>query len=119
MRRVEHPVNGFALGDVDCGCLFVINVLTERRFPTPDACFDVEGSHLKRKLGTEKLNNPATRLEIKLLAIYSSRKVGVKVAENRIEVDFYEGVPYRLLRNVLDFDPDLVAGGKHRRFAPL
>src|SRR5713101_1676185 len=105
MRRVEHTVNGLALGDVDRGGLFVINVLTERRFPTPDACFDVKGSHLERKLGTEKLNNPAARLEVKSLAVYFSRKVSVKIPENRIEVDFYEGVLYRLVRNVLYFDP--------------
>jgi hypothetical protein len=117
--RVKGTMNSFAFGDIDAGGMFVIQVLIEGRSTPPDTCFDVEGSHLKGELGTEELYNASARREIKSVSVYVSRKMSVKVTEDRIKVYFDQRILNRLVRNVLKLRPGLVASREHGRLATL
>ena len=58
VEGVKDTVHRFSLSHMDIGGSFVIQVLGEVVFPTPDACFNMKRSRFKRKLRTENSTIP-------------------------------------------------------------
>src|SRR6266851_9738062 len=112
---VKGAIHCLSLGNIEVGGTFVIQVFIEGGSAAPYTPIDVERTNLKRELGAEELDNSSARSEIKSAAIYLSRKMSVKITEGRIKVDFDYYILDRLVRNVLDLHPGLVASGKDRR----
>src|SRR6266850_7826649 len=117
VRCVEGAVHRFASTNIDDAGLFVIQVFSQRRSAAPYACFKVERKRLKRKLRAGELDHSSAGSEIKFLTIYVSRKMGVKVTQDRIKVDFDDRILDQFVGNVIDRNSRLVASGEHRRVA--